>query len=104
MINTVKPLTLGNHSTKEKVECQYKSSSEKHERERLLAILMAYENNSLQHIGFTLRHGRSSIGRWLKAYKEGGIEQLLKRKHGGRKASLPESCHDALTEKLYSGQ
>ena len=55
MINTAKPLTLGNYSTKEKVECQYKSSSEKHERERLLAILMAYENNSLQHIGFTLK-------------------------------------------------
>ncbi len=104
MINTVKPLTLGNHSTKEQVECQYKSSSEKHDRERLLAILMAYENNSLKHIGLTLRHGRSSIGRWLKAYREGGIEQLLKRKHGGRKTSLPESCHNALTDKLYTGQ
>ena len=104
MINTVKPLTLGNHSTKEQVECQYKSSSEKHDRERLLTILMAYENNSLQHTGFTLKRGRATIGRWLKAYKEGGIEQLLKRKHGGRKASLPESCHNALTEKLYTGQ
>ena len=26
MINTVKPITLGKHSTKEQVECQYKSS------------------------------------------------------------------------------
>jgi len=55
MINTVKPLTLGNYSTQEQVECQYKLSSEKHDRERLLAILMAYENNSLQRIGFTLK-------------------------------------------------
>ena len=104
MINTAKPLTLGNHSTKGKVECQYKSSSEKHDRERLLAILMAYENNSLRHIGRTLKRGRSTIGRWLKSYKQGGIEQLLQRKHDGRKASLSESNQKALTDLLYSGQ
>jgi hypothetical protein len=55
MINTVKPLTLGNHSTQKNVECQYKSSHEKHDRERLLAVSMAYEKNSLKLISSTLK-------------------------------------------------
>lgn len=104
MITTAKSLNPGNHSTQEEVESQYKSSHEKHDRERLLAVLMAYEKNTLHHIGSTLRHGRATIARWLKACREGGIEQLLQRKHGGRKASLSESNQNALVEKLRSGQ
>jgi len=104
MTNTAKPLNLGNHSTQEQVEFQYKSSSEKHDKERLLAILMAYENNHLKCISKILKRAKSSICRWLKAYREGGIEQLLQRKHGGRKASLSESNQKDLTDLLYSGQ
>jgi len=104
MINTVKPLTLGNHSTQEQVECQYKSSSEKHDRERLLAILMAYQNNTQEQISLSMKRERSTIARWLKTYREGGIKRLLQRKHGGRKASLNDSCQKALVEKLYSGK
>jgi len=51
VITTVKPLTPGNHSTREEMESQYKSSQEKHDRERLLAVLMVYEKNTLQYDG-----------------------------------------------------
>ena len=104
MINTAKPLTLGNHSTQKNVECQYKSSHEKHDRERLLAVSMAYEKNSLKFISSTLKRGRATIARWIKAYKEGGTKQLLKRSHEGRKASLSQSIQLKLIEKLISGQ
>lgn len=104
VITTAKPLSLGNHSTKDEVESQYKSCHEKHDRERLLAVLMAHENNSLRHIGSTLRRQRSTIARWLKTHREGGIKHLLQRKHGGRKTSLSKSNQDDLTEKLRSGQ
>ena len=104
MINTAKPLTLGNHSTQKNVECQYKSSHEKHDRERLLAVSMAYEKNSLKFISSTLKRGRATIARWIKAYKEGGTKQLLKRPHGGRKASLSQPIQLKLREKLISGQ
>ena len=50
------------------------------------------------------RRGRSSIARWLKAYREGGIEKLLQRRHGGRSTSLSEPDQDALIEKLKSGK
>ena len=102
MITTAKPLTLGNHSTQEEVESQYKSSDEKHDRERLLAVLMAYEKNTLRYIGSKLRHGRATIARWLKSYREGGIEELLKREHGGRQASLSESNQNELVKKLIT--
>jgi transposase len=104
MINTAKPLTLGNHSTQEQVECQYKSSHEKHDRERLLAVSMAYEKNSLKFISSTLKRGRATIARWIKAYKEGGTKQLLKRLHRGRKASLSQPIQLKLIEKLISGK
>jgi transposase len=104
MINTVKPITLGKHSTQEQVECQYKSSHEKHDRERLLAVSMAYEKNSLKFISSTLKRGRATIARWIKAYKEGGTKQLLKRSHEGRKASFSQDIQLKLIEKLKSGQ
>jgi hypothetical protein len=50
VITTAKPLNLGINSTQSIVECQYKSSHEKHDRERLLAVSMAYENSSTESI------------------------------------------------------
>ena len=77
---------------------------EKHDRERLLAVSMAYEKNSLSFISSTLKRGRATIARWIKAYKEGGTKRLLKRSHEGRKASLPQDIQLKLIEKLISGQ
>ena len=39
--------------------------------------------HTLEEIGSILNRGRATIARWLKAYREGGIEKLLKRGHGG---------------------
>ncbi len=86
-----KLLTLGSYSTQEEVESQYKSWK-KHDRERLLAVLMAYEKNTLcHHIGATLRRGGATIARWPKVYREGGVKQLLQRKHGGSSDSLSKT-------------
>jgi transposase len=104
VITTAKPLNLGINSTQEQVECQYKSSHEKHDRERLLAVSMAYEKNALSFISSTLKRGTATIARWIKAYKEGGTKQLLKRSHEGRKASLPQDIQLKLIEKLNTGQ
>jgi transposase len=104
VITTAKPLNLGINSIQQQVECQYKSSHEKHDRERLLAVSMAYENNNLQFISSTIKRGTATIKRWIKAYREGGTKQLLKRSHEGRKASLPQDIQLKLIEKLISGQ
>ena len=102
---TAKSLELGNHSNAEEVEEVYKSSEEKHDRERLLAVLMGYEKKTLSEIGFSLKRGRATVARWLKAYREGGVKQLLHRGHGGGSpASLSESHQKALIEGLFSGR
>ena len=80
-----KSLELGSHSNPKEVEELYKSSGEKHDRERLLAVLMGYEKKTLTEIGSSLKRGRATVARWLKAYREGGLKQLLYRGHGGGK-------------------
>jgi len=100
-----KSLELGNHSNPEEVEELYKSSEEKHDRERLLAVLMGYENKTLAEIGSSLKRGRATISRWLKAYREGGLKQILHRGHGGgRSASLSEYHQETLIKVLHSGR
>jgi len=102
---TAKSLELGNHSNPEAIEELYKSSEEKHDRERLLAVLMGYERKTLAEIGSSLRRGRATVARWIRAYREGGIKQLLNRGHGGGSpASLSESHQEALVDGLLSGQ
>ena len=69
---------------------------------------MAYEKNSLSFISSTLisstlKRGTATIARWIKAYKQGGTKQLMKRSHEGRKASLPQDIQLKLIE-IISGQ
>lgn len=100
----MKSLELGNHSTPEEIERLYRSSGEKHDRERLLAVLMGYERKTLTEIGSLLKRGHATVARWLKAYREGVVKHLLHRGHGGRSSSLSQADEAALTQELLSGR
>jgi transposase len=79
-----KSLEVGGATPSEALDKAYKSSQERHDRERLMAIrLVHHGNHTLEQIGSILKRGRATIARWLKAYREGGIEKLLHRGHGG---------------------
>ncbi len=79
-----KPLEVGDASLLEEVDKAYEASQERHDRERLLAIRLAHQGkHTLEQIGSILKRGRATIARWLKAYREGGTEELLERAHGG---------------------
>ena len=101
-----KPLKVGDASSLEALDKAYEASQERHDRERLLAIRLVYQGkHTLEQIGSILKRGRATIARWLNAYREGGIEELLHRGHGGgRKASLSQSDQEALIEGLRSGR
>lgn len=100
-----KPLKVEGSETSEELANTYKSNPERHDRERLLAIQIARQGkHTLEEIGMLLNRGRRTIIRWLKAYREGGIEKLLHRSHSGRKASLSQSDQEALIEGLRSGR
>jgi len=99
-----KPIKVGDASSIEALNKAYETSKEHHDRERLMAIRLAsHGKNTLEQIGSILKRGRATIARWLKSYREGGIENLLHRGHGGRTVSLSDSDREALTEKLLSG-
>lgn len=100
-----KPIQVGDASSLESLDVAYKVSQERHDRERLLAIRLAHQGNqTLEQIGVILKRGRATIARWLKAYREGGIQKLLQRGHSVRKASLSQSDQEAMIEGLYSGR
>ena len=100
-----KPIQLGDTSSLESLDAAYKSSQERHDRERLLAMRLAHQgNHTLEQIGVILKRGRATIARWVKSYREGGIQKLLHRGHGGRKASLSQSDQEVMIEELYSGR
>jgi transposase len=100
-----KPIQLGEMASLESLDAAYKTSYERHDRERLLAMRLAYQGNqTLEQIGVILKRGRATIARWVKAYREGGIQKLLHRGHGGRKASLSHTDQKAMIEELYSGR
>jgi transposase len=99
-----KPIQLGDGASLESVDAAYKASQECHDRERLLAMRLAHQGNqTLAQIGVILKRVRATIARWVKAYREGGIQKLLHRGHGGRKASLCHSDQEGMIEELYSG-
>lgn len=96
-----RPLKAGDVASAREVEQVYEASQEHHDRERLMAIrLIQQGGHTLRQIGSILNRGRTTIARWLKAYREGGIEKLLQRGHGGRGASLSQTDQEALIEGL----
>ena len=100
-----KPIQLGDAASLESLDAAYKASQERHDRERLLAMRLAYQGSqTLEQIGSILKRGRATIARWVKSYREGGIQKLLHRGHGGRKASLSHSDQEAVIAELYSGR
>ncbi len=57
------------------MEIAYKGSANPHDHKRLIALQMAQQGVwILVDIGRALSKGRATIGRWLKSYREDGME------------------------------
>ena len=101
----MKKLKVTGPESPEAVEAAYRASAEKHDRERLLAIRLGQQGHStLQEIGELVGRSRSTIARWVKAFRQGGIEGLLRRQHKGRAGRVPASLQQALVEGLRQGR
>jgi len=91
-------------STPSEVEAAYKGSVNPHDQKRLIALQMAQQGIwVLSDIGNAIGKGRSTVSRWLKSYREGGVEGMLDRAHGGRKPQLDAADIEALEEILREG-
>ena len=101
----MKKLKVTGPESPEAVEAAYQASEEKHDRERLLAIRLGQRGQStLQEIGELVGRSRSTIARWVHAFRQGGIEGLLQRRHKGSAGRVPESLQQALVEGLRQGR
>lgn len=101
----MKKLIVEGSVSPEGIEAAYRASSEKHDRERLLAIRLGQQGKyTLQQIGDMLGRGRATIARWVQAYRAGGIEHLLERRHQGSAARVSEELQQQLVEGLREGR
>lgn len=65
-------------ATPEEGETAYKASTDRYERGRLLALKMAQQGEwTVAQIAKAIGRGCSTIFRWISAYRQRGIEQIL---------------------------
>ncbi len=100
-----KKTKISGTATTAEVEAAYKGSVNPHDQKRLIALQMAQQGVwVLAEISRAISKGRSTVSRWLKAYREEGIEGMLDRGHGGRKPQLAASDIEALEGVLREGK
>jgi transposase len=100
-----KKLKVAGPATLQEVQAAFKASQKRYERERLQAILLGQQGRwTLQEIAQALGRGRTTIARWVRVYRERGLEGLGHRGHGGRRAKLTAADQEALREGLKEGQ
>ena len=101
----MKKLKVTGPESPEAIEAAYQASAEKHDRERLLAIRLGQQGHyTLQEIGQIVGRGRSTIARWVQAFRQGGIEGLLRRRHKGSAGRVSASLQQELCEGLRQGR
>jgi transposase len=83
-----KKLKVVGPASPEEVESAYKSTSDKYERERLLAIKLGQTcQYTLEGIGAIIGRGRTTVALWVKAFRSGGIPLLLARRKDEKRSS-----------------
>jgi transposase len=71
------------------------------ERVQMLYLLQSGQAESVTHAAELLGRGRITLQRWLAAYAEGGMVQLLvKSSPPGRGCQIPAAAQAALVERL----
>ena len=93
--------------TKAEIEERYLKATDPRDKERLLAIRLASKGtHNFEEIAEVVGRARSGIQIWFKAFIEGGIEGLLKRKKApGKESPLQdETILAALREGLKAGR
>ena len=92
-------------ATPEEIADAYRKCTSPHDFCRLVALEMAQQGEwTLKQIGKALSKDRTTIVRWMKAYRQGGLQGLLARGHGGREPRLKEDDIEAFKAELRSGR
>ena len=99
-----KRVKVGGPATPEDIASAYHQCTSPHDYSRPLALEMAQQGQwTLAEIAKALSKDRTTIVRWLKAYRQGGLQELLARGHGGRQPRLKTDDIQALKAELRKG-
>ncbi|OKH26442.1 helix-turn-helix domain-containing protein [Chroogloeocystis siderophila] len=75
------------------------------ERIQLLYLLKTKQAETVQAAALLLGRHRGTLQEWLRSYREGGIDGLLKRKaRSGRPRAIPDWAEDSLLKRLQQRQ
>lgn len=81
--------------------------AERRERLRMLLLVQSGDVSTRQALAERLMRHRNTIGRWLSAYQDGGLDRLLARNLGGRppgQSTLPDPIFEALKARLATDE
>jgi transposase len=102
-----RPLKLTIHETQEELEKRLKAQTTASGKERLQMLywLKKGQINSRKELVERLNRGEATITRWLKKYREGGLETLLEVKRApGKETVVPKEAIACLQERLQQPQ
>lgn len=101
-----RPLIVDGPQTPEEVAAAYRAATDPRHRERLLAVHMAQLGElGLRGIARALIRGRNTILRWVKAFRAGGMDALLRMpEHKGRHPTPSVEALMELEEGLAEGR
>jgi len=78
-----------------------KTASDK-ERIQLLYLLKTAQATTIQTAAALLGRHRVTVQEWLRLYRSGGLEAMLKHKpRSGRRQSIPQGAQEALNQRLH---
>lgn len=71
------------------------------ERAQALYLLKLGQVKTIQQLAVVMGRDRTTVQRWLRKYRQGGISQLLQRQERlGRKPDIPQWAESALRKRL----
>ena len=72
------------------------------ERVQALYLLKLKKVKTIQELAQNLGRDRTTVQRWLRRYRQGGVRELLKLQQSwGRKPEIPQWAQRALNKRLH---
>jgi transposase len=90
--------------SEEELKKLYLKEKDAQNRARLQALWLLRKGHSIHEVAATLGYQPRRVQKWVAWYRKGGLEEVLRHRHGGRVCRLNEAQLAELKEKAAKGQ
>lgn len=94
-----KPRVL-RHLPKDDLERIYRYETNHRIKERLLAILLLYDNKNIYEVSEILRRSERTIKEWSSRWNKSGYDGLVPKKGGGGPSKMPYDVWDDILREI----